>query len=441
MLTSLRARPVLHGVIRNSGWLVFDRLLRLGGGMLVSLLVARYLGPEQFGLLSSVFALVSLFGSAGNLGLPNIVLRDIVREKPARGEILGTSLVMRLIGGVVVFAVSVISLLILRPGGHIGIQIGLVVAAVSPFLAFETIDNVFQADLRAPLGVWARNATFLLVAITKVILVWRRAPLLAFAATDAASTIVVAGAMVIAYRVGGYDFSGWRPRMTRARALLRESWPQALSGIAIMVYMRIDQIMLQEIARPREPGLYSAATRISEVWYFVPIAILASSFPVIVSLRQAGQSVYYRRIQQLFDLMSAIAISIALPMTFLSNRITHLLYGGRYDGAGPVLAVHTWAALFVFWGVAQEPWNVAEGLTRLTMYRTVAGAVLNVLMNFFLIPRYGAMGAAVATVVAYGLAAWAANLFDRRTRVIFWLELRSLLFPVSILRQLRGSRA
>jgi PST family polysaccharide transporter len=127
--------------------------------------------------------------------------------------------------------------------------------------------------------------------------------------------------------------------------------------------------------------------------------------------------------------MSLLALAIAVPMTVLSRPLVVLLFGARFEAAGAILAVHIWAALFVFWGVAQEPWNIAEGLQRLTLYRTMAGAILNVGLNLLLIPNYGGMGAAVATVIAYGVAAWLGNALDRRTRVVFLLQAKSILFP------------
>jgi len=193
--------------------------------------------------------------------------------------------------------------------------------------------------------------------------------------------------------------------------------------------MKIDQVMLKRMLGADAVGVYSAATRLSEVWYFIPTTIVSSVFPSIVESRHANPETYYRRLCGLFSLMSLLALAIAVPMTVLSRPLVLLLFGTRFEAAGTILAVHIWAALFVFWGVAQEPWNIAEGLQRLTLYRTIAGAILNVGLNLLLIPNYGGMGAALATVTAYGVAAWLGNVLDRRTRVMFFLQAKSILFP------------
>jgi PST family polysaccharide transporter len=199
--------------------------------------------------------------------------------------------------------------------------------------------------------------------------------------------------------------------------------------VAITIYMRIDAVMLREMAGERQVGIYAAATRISEIWYVVPLAMLASVFPSVVKVREANPALYQQRLLRLFSLMSGFSLTLAIPIALLSTRLVKLLYGGDYAQAGPVLAVHIWASLFVFLGSAQETWNVAEGLLRLSLYRTVAGAVINVVLNVVLIPRYGSLGAAWATVVSYAFAAVFGNLFSARTRPIFVLQMKSLLFP------------
>jgi PST family polysaccharide transporter len=214
-----------------------------------------------------------------------------------------------------------------------------------------------------------------------------------------------------------------------AYRLVAESWPQMLGAVAITIYMRIDAVMLEDMSGQREVGIYAAATRLSEIWYVIPLAMLASVFPSVVKVRETNPALYKQRLLRLFSLMSGMSLTLAVPIAFLSVPLIRLVYGAKYLDAGPVLAVHIWASLFVFLGSAQEAWNVAEGLLRLSLYRTLCGAVINVGLNLVLIPRYGSLGAAWATVVSYAFAAVFGNLLDRRTRPIFVLQMKSLFFP------------
>jgi PST family polysaccharide transporter len=209
--------------------------------------------------------------------------------------------------------------------------------------------------------------------------------------------------------------------------LLQQSWPLVLSGMTVMIYMRIDTVMLKVMQGDAAAGIYAAATRISEIWYFIPLAIVSSVSPSIMRSK-TDPKLYYERLRALFSVMVYTSVVIGSCIAFASHWIVARLYAGGYGAAGPVLAVHIWASIFVFLGVAQSPWSVSEDLLKLSLYRSIAGAVANIAINLFLIPRYSAMGAAIATVVSYAIAGIFANAFDARTRPIFFLQLKSF-FP------------
>jgi PST family polysaccharide transporter len=166
----------------------------------------------------------------------------------------------------------------------------------------------------------------------------------------------------------------------------------------------------------------------------IPMVIVSSVFPAIVQSKEQDEQLYYRRITRLFSMMAVVSLPIAVPMSLCSNWVVVKLYGTGYQAAGPVLAVHIWASLFVFYGVAQGPWDLTENLTRLALMRMVGGAAVNILLNLVLIPLYGALGAAIATVVSQALAAIVLNVLHEKTRPILYCQLKSLLF----VRYLRG---
>jgi len=151
-----------------------------------------------------------------------------------------------------------------------------------------------------------------------------------------------------------------------AVSLLKDSWPLILSSMVIAIYMKIDQVMIKEMLDAEAVGNYAAAVRLSEAWYFIPMVISSSLFPAIINAKKISEKLYYDRLQKLYNLMVWMAISIALPMTFLSDWIVNLLYGAKYSEAGDVLMIHIWAGVFVFLGVASGKWFVAENLQLLS---------------------------------------------------------------------------
>jgi PST family polysaccharide transporter len=247
------------------------------------------------------------------------------------------------------------------------------------------------------------------------------------AAAVASEAVLAAVALATAYRATGASWSAWRFRLERARELLAESWPLMLSGLAIMLYIRTDQVMLTLMRGEHENGIYAAAQRLSEVLYFIPSALTVAANPALLRSHQASGAEYERRLTRLFSILVWIAIIVALPVALLSGWITRTLFGEAFRASGPVLALHVWAAPAVFLGVAQSNWFIAHGRQRGLLIRTVVGAFANILLNLFLIPRYGAMGAATATLLSQIVASILLNAMLPSTRGLFRMQCRALL--------------
>jgi polysaccharide transporter, PST family len=420
-----RLSPNFRKIVGNTGWLMVDRVIRMGMGVFVGVWVARYLGPARFGSLNFAISFVALFGTLTTLGLEMIVVREIVRDASEISEILGTTLALRLAGSILAPLTAIATIRILQPtDAEALILVGLLSIGLI-FQAFDSIDSYFQSQVKSKLTVWAKNSAFLIVAGIRVLLIHIKAPLWSFAAAQVAELALGAVGLVIVYQWTGGRILTWRSSKRRAIELLKHSWPVILSGMAIMIYMRIDMVMLKIMQGDSAVGLYAAATRVSEVWYFIPSTIVSSVSPSIIRAKD-NPPLYYGRLQRLFSFMTFISVIIGSGIALSSRWIIHFLYSSAYDAASPILAIHIWASVFVFLGVAQTPWDFSESLLQLGFSRTLIGAISNFLLNLILIPKYSALGAAVATVVSYAISGVVANAFSPKTRPIFFMQFRSL---------------
>jgi len=419
-------RPNLVKIVDNIGWLFLDKLLRMGAGLFVGVWVARYLGPEQFGLLSFAQAFTGLFGAIAALGLQGIVIRDIVRTPDCTRETLGTAAVLQLMGGLVTYLLVLLAIAYLRPDDAVARTIVAILGSMVLLEASKVAVFWFESQVHSKYTVWVQNSVFLVFASVKVAMILRQAPLMAFVWATLVEAVVVAVVLLGIMSQRGPALSTLRVSVRRAKSLLQDSWPLIFSAIAIMIYMKIDQIMLGQMIGDEAVGLYSAATRISEVWYFIPMSIVASVFPAILESKKRSEDEYYERLQKLYDLMAMISVGVALAMTFLSMLIVTSLFGEAYIEAGPVLAIHVWAAVFVFLGVASSQWFLAENLQILSFQRTALGAVVNVILNLWLIPLYGVVGAALATVFAQATASFFFDGIQKKTRRMFWMKIKSM---------------
>ena len=402
-------RPNLVKIVDNIGWLFFDKFLRMGVGLFVGVWIARYLGPEQFGLLNFALAFAGLFGAVATLGLRGIVVRDIVRDPDNARLTLGTAALLQLIGGLLSYLLILAVIAYLRPDDPFARSIVAILGAMMLFKVGEVAEYWFESQVQSKYTVWVKNSVFLVFAGIKVALILQQAPLPAFVWAMLAEAAIAAVILLIVMGLRGASLTRLQASFQRGKSLLQDSWPLILSAVAVTVYMKIDQIMLGQMIDDEAVGIYSAATRISEIWYFIPMVIVGSVFPAILEAKQRSESQYNERLQRLYDLMIVLSISVALPMTFISTPLVALLFGESYVESGVVLSIHIWSSVFVFLGVASGKWFLAENKNRLLLKRHVLALLSNISLNAALIPSHGPAGAAFATLLSWVVSAY---LFD-----------------------------
>lgn len=418
--------PNRQEIVINSTWLISDKLLRLVVGIFVSAFIARYLGPQRFGLLSYAVAFVSLFSVFAGLGLENIVVRELVKRPASEKRILGTAFLLQFTAGLLTWG-SVLAVVALLPDRVEGaFWLTAIIAASLLFHSTRVIEFYFRSRVEGRFIVRAKVVPFLIISSYKIFLVLKGAGLQAFAFAFTLEAALEAFGLVSMYKWQGKKPTRFRFDRGIALETLSESWPLLLSGFSVMVYMKIDQIMLGQMRGAFEVGLYAAAVRISEAWYFIPMFLTQSSFPIIVRSREENRNLYYKRLQNLFTVNCMTAYLIIFMLVLFSRPIVVTLFGQNYAASANVIVVHVWAGLFLGLGVVQNSWLVTEGLTKISLFRATLGAVTNIILNLFLIPPLGIMGAAIATLVAQILATTLSNLAFRATRPIFVMQLKGL---------------
>jgi PST family polysaccharide transporter len=421
-------------VVGNTSWLIADKMVRMGIGLLVGVWLARYLGPEQFGILNYATAFFALFSAVATLGLDEIVVRDIVRATDPDNEILGTSFVLKFVGGFAAFALAVVAVLFIRPTDALTQTLVMVIAFGSVFQAFDVIDFWFQSQVQSKYVVYAKNAAFLLISLVKAVMIMTKASLVSFAWAGVAEIVVGSIGLVVVYRSNGYVLSAWRSSFRLAKKLLHASWPLIFSGIIVMIYIRIDQVMIGEMIGNGGVGVYSAAVRLTEVWYVFPTAICSSLFPLIVNAKKTDEALYYRHLQKLYVLMFWLSLVVAIFISIYAGRLVTFIFGKQYIGATMALSINCWAGIFIFSGLVSNLWYLIENLSHYALYRHLLGALVNVSLNLVLIPRYGINGAAIATLITQFVTSYLFDALNRRTRGLFIIKTRTFLLflPITV---------
>lgn len=399
--------PILKGFdeqafnkyLKNTGWLMFGKMLSL----IVGLLITRYLGPQLFGDLSFALALVAITAAVGALGLDTFIVREIINEPAKRDEILGTALWLRLAANALLIPLTLGFYLIYHhfsanPGETLTLMVVLL-ALTSVFKSFNVIDAYFQSQVQAKYVVQVQNFCLITSALIKIAIVSLALPLIYIVAALVFDAFILAFGLVLMYQHKGLNILNWTFNKARARDLLNQSFPLILSAVMVSIYMKIDQVMLKSIGSVAV-GIYSAAANLSEAWYFIPVTIVTSVFPALINARKTDLERYQKRLVNLYDLLVLISLPVAIIISLFADPLIELIYANKFEGAGLMLSIHIWSGIFVFLGSASSQYLLAEGYIKISFYRTCAGAITNIALNFWLIPLYGGVGASIATLIA-----------------------------------------
>lgn len=407
----------------NASWLLLDRAIRILLGVTIGAWVARHLGPDVYGRLSFSVALVAILAAVANLGADPVIVRDLARDQLHSGEVVGTAFAVRLFAGVIAWCAGIIIAYALGGRDRDSALLTGIVGSSLVFQAADSVDLWFQSQGENKRTVIPKLLAYSATTAFKVVLIIRNAPIEAFAGALAADTALGAFGLFTALR--RFPLMGrWRATVQRAGQLIGEASPFLLSNIAILMYMRIDQIMVRYFCGNAALGEYSAALSLSSFPGFLPILLNTVFAPRIAAQKMASEESYRRDLNQLFRLYAGLALLVAVCLAVLAPLAIRVLFGRHYAPAASILSVHGITNVFIFLGVAQNLWIVNEQKGSIAIYKAVCGLAACVAFNVVLIPRFGAIGAAVSAVLVQAIASVGINALVAPQ--VFAMQIRAL---------------
>jgi len=423
-------RPGLQKIVSNTTWLFLEKAVHGAVGLLVMVFIGRYLGPEGFGLFNYSLSIVLIFTTVASLGLDGIVVRDIVRRPDQRDVILGSAFRMKLLAGLLALAALAAAAFLFHAGQARLRSLILIIASGTIFRAFDVFDFWFQSQVQAKFSVFARGAAFLLISGVKIALVLTSASLEAFAWATAAEAALAGAGLATAFvgRERRFPVLGWNSRV--AVDLLRDSWPLILSGLIIIVFQKIDQLILGQMKGFFDLGVYASAQKLIETWNFLPIIILSSLYPAMVRFKMEGDARLNGFVRNILAGFFFANLAAILFLGFFSNGIMRILFGGRYIGAAQPLFILSLGSIFLFSSAVRAQMFLIHNLTIYHTYAGLIGIATLVGLNLLLIPRWGAAGAAAANAASAFVSGYLTSFLFRPIRFIGRLQSGAFLFKV-----------
>ncbi len=391
-----------NNYINNSIWILAEKASRIISGILVGVLVARFLGKEQFGIISYALSVISIFTVFSTLGLDGIVVRELITEKKKKYDIIGTTFWLRFIGSFLVVIASTYYSFMRDPSDRTWIVFLVSIAVV--FQSFSVIDFYFQSEVKGKYNAITQIITLIISAIVKLVLIYFEAPLSWFASMVMLEAILTAINQLVFYKQNQQEVSKWKFSLSEAKRLLSHSWPIIISAFMQMIYQQADKILIARYLQDMGMvGQYSAATRISEASFFIPVALSAALFPGIINNRE-NKPLQLKRLTQIYSLMIWSALIISIGGYLLGDWVIGFLYKDGFPLAPEIFKIHIWITIPVFFGTAWGSWLLALNKQKLITIYQVLVLIFILALEMYMIPKYGIKGAAYSVVFSYLLS-------------------------------------
>lgn len=425
-IISLKNHQGFMKYFKNTSWLFFEKILRMFVGLFVGIWVARYLGPERFGLFSYAQSFVGLFTAIATLGLDSIVVRELVKNESKATELIGTAFYLKLMGAILTLLVLAIATYFTSNDRYTNLLV-FIIASATIFQAFNVIDMYFQSKVLSKYIVFSNIISLLTSSIIKIILILVDAPLMAFAWTILFDNLVLASGFVYFFlKYSMLTFKKINFNKIVAVNLMKDSWPMAITILVVMSYTNLNQILIANFLNNEQLGYYAIAYRICSLADFIPVIIVGSLFPAIANLKNHSLNYIYR-LQSLSNLLVLLAMLYSIFTFFFAKEIIVILYGDKYYKAIEILQTLSFLCVFSFIGYLSGRIFIVYNLEKIYLFRALLGLVVLCSSSAFLLPRYGLKGGAISLLIAEFFVVFISDVFFlNRTKKILIIKIKSL---------------
>ncbi len=401
-------------IISNSAWVIIQHIYSMLTSLIIVALIARHLGPADYGLINYCSSLIAMFTTLSGLGMDNLIVSEIIRNPEKEGGYLGSALVMRLAASFISYPVILALIAVMNPGNHTLFIVAALQALGMIFQTYEVLVYWFRIKLKMKYISIALVAAITVNTIFRIVLLINKATVEWFALSISVQALV--GGIIIAAFFAKKSDVRLKAGFRDARDLLKISYNCIISSMAIIIYMEVDKILLEKMTGSANVGIYSAAVVLATCWQFIPVTLIDSSRPVILEKRKTSHEAYIDQFKLLMAGVNLMAFVFALLMSCLGWFFIYFLYGRDYLGAFIPLIILSWSSFIGISGYTRTVWITGEGFYKYEKSYAVTAMILNILLDIVLIWQFGVIGAAVATLITYVYEVLIVPLFFRETR-------------------------
>lgn len=394
----------VHRIAKNTIILLVADFISKSFSFFSNMYVARYLGIEGYGVLSFVFAFVGIFSIFTDIGLSTLTTREVARNKSFANKYLTNVTFMKIVLSVITFGLIILTINTLSYPKQI-IQVTYIASIAMITGSFAgTFSAIFRAyEKMTYLSIVQISSSILMLGGVLLVIFYQFSIFWIISISLIISIISLSAFLVLYLKYFTklkieYDWSF-------CKNALKESWPMGAVAICVMLYFRIDTVMLSLMKDETAVGLYSAAYRLSEMTTVIPGILMASVFPVMAQYFNSSKDSFNLAYNKSVKYLLYLALPMALIVTLLAEPIINLVYGAQFAGSIGALQVLIWASAIMYVTMTIGTTIVTANRQIFHLKLALIATALNIILNLIFIPRYGYIGASATTMVTefYGL--------------------------------------
>ncbi len=425
IIRHLHLSETKEAIVQNLFWAVMGKIISLFGGLLVGIIVARYLGPEQYGLMSYVISYVFLFQTFALFGLDSIEIREEARGQKPFPVIIGTAFCLKLFFGCCFIILAILTSWMMEADRYTTLLVAIYSLSVV-LNSLIVIRNYFTAIVQNEYVVKAEISRTLISIVIKIILLVLNTSLTWFVLAYMFDFVLLGTGYIMAYRAKIGFIREWQFDREYAIFLLRESFPLLLTNAAVIIYQRIDQVMIGNMIDKSSVGYFSVAAKFTEVLIFLPMILAQTITPILVKARERNVEEYKSKAQQFMNISFWLSLTVSAIVSMLAYWLIRLTFGQAYLPAVAVLQVMAFKTASVALSNTAGAMLVTEGLQRYAILRDGFGCIVCVLLNYLLLPRYGMVAAAFVSIASNIAAGYLADAIVPAYRHLFVCQTKTL---------------
>lgn len=437
IIGKLNLSPTKEKVVRNVVWAVTGKVVTLLGGLLVGIFVARYLGPEQYGLMSYVMSYVALFQVLASFGMDQIEIREESKTPEEKDKIIGTAFALKI--GFAAITIGLVCLTAWLFEADRFTKWMIMLYSLSMVMnSFGVIRNYFTSLVWNEYVVKTEITRTLIGAGIKVVLLLLHAPLVWFIAATLFDTVLIAGGYLVSYRSKIDSIRKWQFDKETAKYLTKQSFPLLLSGAAVVVYQKIDQVMLGNMLDKAAVGYYAVAATFANIIGFIPTILAQTITPILVRTYEFDKTEYQKKAQLFINTSTWIIILVCIIVCALSYPLIRYTYGLQYMAAIPLLQITIFKEIGYSMAQTSGTMIITENIQKVVVFRNLIGCLTCIILNYWFIPLFGAIGAAISSVITAFCTGWISHAILPPYKHIFKLQTQSLIFGWKNLTQVKS---